>query len=228
MTLQRSVEDRSYWMLLTPGNKAMLRFPADSIPPGARLMSGLELLGAHMSRFPWGSLPDPSNASLMWRKHRIGVGGLIHDRWFVTNDGRYGGAPNVPQTLPGSLRCDLMLDGGQSERLAENEGYAVIKEVPPENLDLFRRVQGHSGEHVASDAGAIIISPLGPNRHVFVGFVGRCQTCTNPERLSIRALQKAVPQYQFELLPEWKNWTLVETESCHPPVVHLTPLEVVS
>lgn len=204
----RLVEELSSWLLLPPGNKAILRFPADSIPQGARLATSTDLLAANLGRpFPWGSLPNSDKASQLWKKHRIGFGGLIHDRWFITSDGRCGGAPNVQERIPGSLRQCLMFDGGHGQE-AENEGYAVIKDVPHENRQLYRRVQLHAAEHVVADSGAIILSPLGINREVHVGFVGRCQSCPNPELISFRQLQAAVPGYRFVLLPEWKNWEL--------------------
>lgn len=204
----RDVKNFASWLLLPPGNLAILRFPSDSIPEGARQATPIELLTANLGKpFPWGSLPHTGNASRLWKEYRIGIGGLIHDRWFVTSGGRFGGAPNVPESLPGSLRCCMLLDGGEcAAHLEENEGYAVVKEMGEENLHLYRRVQMHAAEHVVADGGAIILSPVNDKREVFVGFVGRCQTCPNPELVSFRQLQVAVPDYHFSLLPEWQKW----------------------
>ena len=208
--LSKKIDTQSSWLLLPPGNLAILRFPSDYVPEGSRLATPMELLVANQGKpFPWGSLPHSGNASNLWKEYRISVGGLIHDRWFVTSGGRFGGAPNVPEQLPGSLRCCMFLDGGKcSKCLEENEGFAIIKEVNKENARLYRLVQMHAAEHVVADGGAIIITPLSEDRKVLVGFVGRCQMCPNPELVSFRQLQKAVPDYQLELLPEWKEWSL--------------------
>jgi hypothetical protein len=210
--IDRNPDLFSSWILLPPGKLAILRFPADTIPRGARLATAAELLTANLGRpFPWGNLPTAERASQLWHQLRIGIGGLVHDRWFVTTDGRFGGAPNVPQKLPGSLRCCMLLDGGGCDgidQLADNEGYAVVREVPSENADLYRKVQMHAAEHVAADGGAIILTQLNQFNEARVGFVGRCQTCPNPELVSFRQLQSAVPGYKLDLLPEWKDWRI--------------------
>ncbi len=102
----------------------------------------------------------------------------------------------------------MFLDGGSCSGLEDNEGYALVKDVSEENRNMYRRVQLHSAEHVVADGGAIIVSPIGPDREVYVGFVGRCQSCPNPELISFRQLQSAVPGFNFKLLPEWENWKL--------------------
>ncbi len=200
----------SDWMLLPPGRTAILRRPADTMPDGARLATSAELRDANQGYlFPWGNLPSSDRASRLWKEHSVGIGGLIHDRWFVTTDGRFGGAPNVPEQLPGSLRRCLLLDGGQCESiLAENEGFAVVRDTSVEDADMYRRVQMQAAEHVSADGGAIIVSPIDEDGTVHTGFVGRCQICPNPELVSFRQLQKAVPDYKFVLWPEWVKWSL--------------------
>ena len=209
MLFQSDAQDM--WMLLPPGDTAVLRFAADKIPAGCRQATLAEIYAANLGQiFPWGNYPDTSKASRLWHQHRIGYGGLYHHKWFVTQQGRVGGADNVPKTLPGSLRHAMILDGGISADgiLAENEGYAVVKEVPPENHDFYRRVQMHAAEHVAADGGFIILSPLFEGNKAYAGFVGRCQSCPNPELISFRQLQNSVPNYNLQLFPEWINWTL--------------------
>lgn len=205
----------SNWILLPPGNKMICRHPLEAVPEGARLATAAELLAANLGNpFPWGSFPDPSRASRLWRDGRVGYGGLVHSRWFMTTEGRFGGAPNVPQSLPGSLRCCLLLDGGGcvgGGYLQSNEGYAVVREIGPacaENAVMYRQVQLHAAEHVVADGGAIIVSPIGENNRVWVGFCGRCQICPSPELISFRQLRKAVPNYDFQLWPEWTDWQL--------------------
>lgn len=199
------------WILLPPsGRLAIHRRALSEIPHGARIATGVELLTANLGRpFPWGQLPTPEKASRLWKEHRIGIGGLFHDRWFVTSDGRLGGAPNVPETLPGSLRSCLYYDGGLAPDgydLAENEGYAVVRPTTEDDRKMFREVQLHAAQHVMADGGSIILSPITSEGTIFAGFVGRCQFCPNAELISFRQLADRVPHYKFELLPEWKNW----------------------
>ena|ERR1700722_3538314 len=210
--INRDLNNCSSWILLPPGNLAILRFPADVIPEGARLATATELLAANLGKpFPWGNLPNAATASQLWHQLRVGIGGLIHDRWFITSDGRFGGAPNVPKELPGCLRCYMLLDGGkfcEGIDTLEAQGFAIVREVPSENADLYRKVQMHAAEHVVADGGAIIVTQLDSNNTSRIGFVGRCQTCPNPELVSFRQLQSAVPGYKLELLPEWKDWRI--------------------
>src|SRR6266481_2895164 len=112
----------SAWMLLPPGNLAILRFPSEEMLSGARLATPQELLVANLGKpFPWGSMPRPETASKLWHEKRIGIGGLIHKKWFVTTEGRFGGALNVPTDGPGALRCCMLLDGGPcATQLEEN------------------------------------------------------------------------------------------------------------
>lgn len=218
----RDIEKNASWILLPPGDRALLRFAAPAIPENEKitLATAGDLLAANMGRpFPWGNMPNGEDASLLWKNYMIGYGGLYHDQWFITAQGRFGGAANVPRTLPGSLRSCLHYDGGQSHSKAGNEGYALIRTVADENRDLYRAVQMHAAEHVSADGGHIIVSPLdwdnGPESGVaYVGFVGRCQTCPNPEMISFRQLQTAVPAYSFALLPEWRNWSLTPRNAC--------------
>ncbi len=204
--------NRQDWLLLSPGNLAICRRSLDEVPAGARLASASELFAANLGRpFPWGAMPTPAKASGLWQEHRIGYGGLYHDRWFITEQGRFGGALNVPTVLPGALRSSLLYDGGDACDVAENEGFAVVMPVSDANRDLYRKVQMHAAEHVVADGGHIIISPLDEvHNHAYVGFVGRCQTCPNPEMISFRQLKAAVPEVNFELFDEWKNWSLVK------------------
>lgn len=211
MGKQFDLQAQDMWMLLPPGRTALLRFATQSLPRDCRLASLSEVYAANLGQiFPWGNYPDDSKASRLWRQHRIGYGGLYHHKWFVTQQGRIGGADNVPKQLPGSLRHALIIDGGESldGQLAENEGYAVVKDVSTDNEDFYRRVQLHAAEHVSADGGFIILSPLYQGNKAYVGFVGRCQSCPNPELISFRQLQKSVSGYDIELFPEWKNWTL--------------------
>ena len=200
------------WILLAPkGNLAMCRRPLPRIPEGGRLATGAELLAANLGKpFPWGQLPTPAKASVLWKSHRMGVGGLFHTAWFLTADGRLGGAPNVPETLPGSLRSCLFFDGGlapEEQGLEENEGYAVVMPATRADEAMFRAVQLHAAEHVMADGGSVIVSPIQADGRVFVGFVGRCQHCPNAELISFRQLQSRLPEYSFELWPEWRGWT---------------------
>ncbi len=212
----KDANDLENWLLLPPGDKAICRTPLDDVPEGCHLASVSDVLSANLGRpFPWGQGPQPNAKAKLWNEKRMGYGGLYHDKWFVTKEGRVGGAQNVPQSLPGSLRSCFLYDGGFCEpvnQLAENEGFAVIKPVSALNRDLYRKIQMHAAEHVVADGGSIIVAPIeNPDEVVRVGFVGRCQHCPNPEMISFRQLQKAVPEYRFELLNEWKGWSL-ETE----------------
>jgi Fe-S cluster biogenesis protein NfuA len=73
---------------------------------------------------------------------------------------------------------------------------------------MYRRVQLHAAEHISADGGAIIVSPISDGRVVYVGFVGYCQLCPNPELISVRQLRKSVSDYEFVLMDEWQNWML--------------------
>ena len=219
------------WVVLPPGNVAICRTPQPSIPDGAQLASARDVLVANLGYpFPWGSLPEPSAASRLWKEQRIGMGGLRHTAWFVTSDGRVGGAPNVPEKLPGSLRSCLLYEGGGGHE-AENEGYAVIRSLAKEDQLLYRRLQLHAAEHVAADRGSLIMSPIGSDKTVHLGFGGRCLQCPSPELISFRQakqavqeqpseelarlirdffpdLQRSFAEYTFVLYPEWRHWVL--------------------
>jgi Fe-S cluster biogenesis protein NfuA len=193
----------------------------DTVPEGCELASAVHLLTINLGRpFPWGQTSEPAKTAKLWHENRMGYGGLIHEKWFITKDGRFGGAKNVPETLPGSLRSCLLYDGGlsqQPDQLEKNEGFAVITDVPPENRDLYRMIQLHAAEHVVADGGSIIVSPLDLQTNTaYVGFVGRCLSCPNAELISFRQLQKAVPNYCLKLLNEWENWTLSLTKKISP------------
>lgn len=216
------------WLLIAPnGVQAIARRPLDAVPTGARIASGGELLSANRGNpFPWGHTPEPNPNNLQWSERRIGVGGLIHDRWFVTIDGRFGGAPNVPQMVPGSLRCCLYLDGGLSLEdgvLAENEGYAAIRPTTTEDQALYRRVTLYAATHVMADGGAIVMSPIGDDRKVYVGFVGRCQICPNAELISFEQLKRSVPEYDFQLWDEWKGWRVGNSRHTHSSAQEAMP-----
>ena len=190
------------------GNLAIYREPQLEILPNCRQATHAELFSANLGRpFPWGSFPDDTRASILWKEHRIGFGGLVHHNWFVTSDGRFGGASNVPATLPGSLRCSLLIDGGHGSE-EENEGYALVYKTDPETRRMYRKVQLHALKHVVADGGHIIVSPTGEDGVVYVGFVGRCQQCPNPELISFKQLCSSVSEYEFRLFPEWENWSI--------------------
>lgn len=200
------------WLLLAPnGSLAIARRPMTVIPPGCRLATGSELLCANRGNpFPWGAQSKAHPHNKHWRELKLGVGGLFHESWFITSDGRFGGASNVPQEPPGSLRSCLLYDGGglASDLLAENEGYAVVRETNAKDRQLFREIQMHASLHVMADGGAIICSPIDDTGVIHVGFVGRCQICPNPELISFVQLKTALPHYSFVLWPEWHNWSI--------------------
>lgn len=204
--------DLGNWILIPPnGNLAIHRCPVPHIPAGTRLANGHELLAANRGQpFPWGHLPEPHTNNLQWRERRIGVGGLFHKQWFVTSEGRFGGAANVTNTLPGSLRCCMYIGGGglPNDSLADNEGFAVVKNTSEADQELYRKLQLYACQFVAADGGAIISSPIQPDGKVYVGFVGRCQICPNLELISFPQLKNALKDYYFELWPEWKGWSL--------------------
>lgn len=213
--MERDINHVSSWILLPPGNRAILRFAADEMPEGSEfsLATATDLLAANLGHpYPWGHMPNGEDASKMWREQNIGRGGLDFTKWFITQDGRLGGAANVPRKLPGSLRSCLHYDGGQSHDMAGNEGYAVIRKVNEINRDIYRAVQMHAAEYVSADGGHITVSPIDPETHeVFIGFAGRCQDCPNPEKISFRQLQASAPEANFKLLPEFKGWSLVRS-----------------
>ena len=202
-----SLEDS---IVIGDGHLSIVRRPVPVIQKGFRLATHAELMVANLSRpFPWGNMSNDTEASRLWKNGRIGFGGLCHKKWFVTSDGRFGGALNVPTNLPGSLRCSLLIDGGKGSE-EENEGFALVRETDDRTREMFRRVQIHALQHVVADGGHIVVSPV-YNRldgalGARVGFVGRCQKCPNAELISFEQLKEAVPQYTFELFPEWKNW----------------------
>lgn len=210
MALQNGFQQADRWVMIAPGTKALNRQPLPCVPEGTRVATADELINANRGyEFPWGNLPTPEKASRLWREHRIGMGGLDHHRWFVTKDGRFGGASNVPETLPGSLRSSLLYDGGKSAvegQLEGNEGFAIISEVPDEDRLLYRRLQLHAAEHIGADGGKLLISPISRAIHlgsekkrVYIGFTGRCLTCPNPELISLRQAQASLSN---ELPPE--------------------------
>ncbi len=197
-------------IVIGDGKYAILRdpFPVALIPEGYQLATSDQLLVANLGRpFPWGNMPDDTWASKLWKKHRIGYGGLRHNEWFVTSDGRFGGALNVPTKLPGSLRCSLFIDGGEGS-MEENEGLALVTETDGETRDMYRKVQIHGLQHVVADGGHIIVSRINEVGIVHAGFVGRCQKCPNAELISFEQLKANVTDYRFELFPEWKNWSI--------------------
>lgn len=222
------------YFLLPPGDKIIARHPQPEVLEGARVATGCELFAANQGyAFPWGMRPEPKEVGRPWAEHRMGIGGLFHEKWFVTSDGRFGGAVNVPTTLPGSLRSCLLLDGGDCSQ-AENEGFAVVWPTSPEERALYRRVQLHAAKHVAADRGAIIVSPIGPDQEVYLGFVGRCLICPSPELISFPQAKQALVQppsedmreliekyfpdaqkdfskYDIRLFPEWQDWVLAPT-----------------
>ena len=109
--MENTKSSQNNWIMLPPnGNLAICRHPLQTVPADARIATSYELLAANRGYpFPWGSLAEPHQSNLQWARHSIGVGGLVHQQWFVTQDGRYGGASNVTKKLPVSLRCCMYL-----------------------------------------------------------------------------------------------------------------------
>ncbi len=192
-------------IVIGDGSLAIYRKPQPAISEGGRMATHAELFTANLGKpFPWGTLPHDSNAPLLWKDRRVGYGGLIHHQWFVTSDGRFGGADNVPTTGPGALRNSLLINGGCGSE-AENEGYAVVVQTDDATRHMYHKVQLHALAHVAADGGHIIVSPI-QNGVVYVGFVGRCQHCPNAKDISFKQLQAALPDFDFKLFLEWENW----------------------
>lgn len=194
------------WVVLPPGNRLLLRRPHPLIPPWAQQARVSDILLANFGApFPWGHLPHPSPHDRLWSEHRLGNGGLYHEKWFVCEGGRVGGARNVLDSQTGALRYCLYLDGGSSEEgLAENEGLAIVCESDAATRDMYRRVMLHAAKHVMADRGVLVITPVTPEGIVHIGFGGRCRSCPNPLLITINQLQEAVPQYTFKPLPEWE------------------------
>ncbi len=209
-----------HWMVLPPGTIAICRFPValaleDIVHQAAqrddgflvRVATAAELVTANRGfKFPWGNYPDASNASRLWKEKRVGIGGLVHTAWFITSEGRVGGAPNVPDTGVAALRYNMYLDGGSCAQVADNEGYALARKTNEQTAIMYRKVQMYGARHVGADGGAIIVSPINADGTVYTGFVGRCQFCPNPELISIEALREGVLGYRFVLWDEWKDW----------------------
>jgi Fe-S cluster biogenesis protein NfuA len=212
MAINYELDDAAAWIILPPGDRAILRFAyrGSEVPAGYSMASFSEVLIANLGfPFPWGDFPDSTKASHLWRKHWIGMGGLFHHTWFITKDGRLGGASNVPQTLPGSLRFSMYLDGGNEDNLCaprDNEGLALLKATTRREQALYREVQIHAMEHVEADGGRILVSPIQSDNTVHAAFTGRCLVCPNIEKISVRQLQASVPKFEFHLYPEWRNW----------------------
>jgi len=61
-------------------------------------------------------------------------------------------------------------------------------------------------EHVEADGSRILVSPIQSDNKVYAAFTGRCLSCPNIENISVRQLQAAVPEFEFQLYPEWRNW----------------------
>lgn len=214
--------NQSPWIILPGGFSAIHRSPLLEIPEGCRQATFAEFSSANFgAAFPWGFTAEPKlqgggdGKSKMWHEYRIGYGGLVHSHWFVCQEGRAGGAPNVIETLPGALRHGLYLDGGQSAfGLGENEGYAVVRSTTEEDRKMYRKVQLHAMERVAADAGNIIVSPVevgGPGEsnasvpRVYVGMTGRCMWCPNREGITLRQIRESAPDYEFILWDEYKS-----------------------
>lgn len=202
------------WILLPPGNKAIFRHPVAELKPGWRIATPEEFMIANLGYpFPWGRSKDASHAPRAWKELGMGIGGLFHQYWFRTTSGRFGGArDNVTDVFPGSFRYNLRFGGGECPEGGpeENEGFAVIKEFGEmcrgDSQQMYRKVQMHSLAQVAADGGEIIVSPVGGDGLVYVGFAGRCMFCPNAQDISFRELCTRVLEYNFELFPEWQNW----------------------
>lgn len=212
MKIDYNLKDAAAWIILPPGDRAILRFPyrGTEIPTDCVIASFSDVLIANLGfPFPWGDFPDSTKAGHLWQKYWIGMGGLFHHTWFITKEGRVGGASNVPQTLPGSLRFSMYLDGGNEDKLCpprDNEGLALIKPTTRREQAMYREVQLHAMEHVEADGGRILISPIQSDNKIYAAFTGRCLVCPNVEKISVRQLQASVPMFEFHLYPEWRNW----------------------
>lgn len=209
------------WIILPGGKNALLRVPFQGdleqlgkpLTGKYRLATHAEVVSIASSPYPWGYMPENQSPTKLWKEKRIGYGGLVHGAWFILeNNERIGGAPNVPEVGPGSMRYYLLTSGGidNSHQLNDNEGYAVVWEnIPSCNDQVYRIIHAHVSKHVTADRGGVVISPiLNEGETIFVGFVGRCMTCPNPERISINALKDACPNLTIELHPDWKDWVL--------------------
>ncbi len=209
-------------LILLPGGKtALLRFPLQSDafdiskldPATHRLATHAEIIAVNSAPYPWGYLPENKMPTKLWKEKRIGYGGLMHSAWFILDNGhRIGGAPNVPETGPGAQRHYLLTTGGINDclQLNENEGNALVfTSLSPLNEHVYRTIHAHVGKHVTADRGGVTISPISEkDETIHVGFVGRCMTCPNPERISIEALKDACPGLNIELHPDWKGWAV--------------------
>ncbi len=211
----------SDWIMLPGGKSALLRFPFQGeITELSTPLTGIyrkathtEVLAIALSPYPWGFLPENINPTKLWKENRIGYGGLMHSAWFVLENGeRIGGAPNVPETGPGALRHYMLTTGGfdQEKLLNENEGYAVVWDgIPVHNTETYRTIHAHVAKRVSADRGGVTISPTERSDEItFVGFIGRCMTCPNPERISIEALKHECPTLPIQLHPNWTNWSI--------------------
>lgn len=209
------------WIILPGGKNAILRFPFQGdlqqlgTPPTGKYRNAThaEVVAIASSPYPWGFMPENQNPTKLWKEKRIGYGGLMHSAWFVLEkDERIGGAPNVPEVGPSAMRHYLLTSGGidNSHQLNDNEGYAVVWEGIPECNDLiYRSIHAHVSTHVTADRGGVVISPvLSKDKTIFVGFIGRCMTCPNPERISINALKCGCLNFDIQLHPDWKDWVL--------------------
>lgn len=210
--MERNMNDMRWWLMLSGGRDAILRFPSEALPPeGMRRATHAEINGVcdKGNPFPWGPFPEEAQAPQLWHKHRVGWGGMIHEKFFVDEHGlRWGGAPNIPDKQPGCARALTSIDGGKvlPTGLEDNMGYAIVRSTTERDLDCYRRVRIHATKHVTADSGDIIMSPIGEDNIVYVGFIGRCLICPNAEIISFEQLKAAVPGYDFRLYPEWKNW----------------------
>jgi Fe-S cluster biogenesis protein NfuA len=213
--MKTETKERQNWLLLPGGMSALLRMPyqEDKLPDGNyRKATHAEIIAANQGApYPWGYMPENKFPTKMWQEKRIGYGGLIHDAWFILqNDERIGGAPNVPEVGPGAQRYYLLTSGGldSNHQLNDNEGYALVMEnLPKINDRVYRTIHAHVAKHVSADRGGVIISPIEKEGDtIYVGFVGRCMTCPNPERISIEALKHACPGLNIELHPSWLGW----------------------
>ena len=209
----------SDWILLPGGKNAILRFPFQGdlsalgtpVSGKYRLATHAEVVAVNYGApYPWGFMTENTKPTRLWKEKNIGYGGLVHSAWFILeNDERIGGAPNVPQEGPGAQRHYIHTSGGidNCHQLNDNEGYAVVWEnVPTINDSVYRAIHAHVAKHVVGDRGGVTISPIAnKGETIYVGFIGRCMTCPNPEIISINALKHACPKLDIELHPDWKE-----------------------
>ena len=209
-----------HWFLLPGGGRAISRYSLAFQVPGTRLATPDELRLACLG-YPLvcGSSPDPAARSSVWNTHRVGVGGLFHQKWFICADNlRYGGADNIACDINGQMRRDLRVGTArQFQSLEVNEGYATVRDLCgpclPEHQYLYQLAQNYNLRHVTPDGGELIISMIeqteaGPT--VYICFGGRCNGCAKLEQVSFPAARAYFAEHGYTavLQEEYKRWNV--------------------